>query len=203
MKKKFLNSSLNIVKKNNSSISDEELEVITYGLEGIYLTFTKFVVLILVSLILGILKEVILLSIFYNIIIFVAFGLHASKSIHCLIMSLIMFVGGTYFCLYVPLNAFVKTCLAGVCVIILFKYAPADTEKRPIISKKRRMMFKILSTLFGLIYTLIIIWFSNSYLSMFLLVGMIEATVMIHPLSYKMLSLPYNNYKNYEIGLSN
>lgn len=203
MKKKFLNFSLNIVKKNNSSISDEELEVITYGLEGIYLTFTKFVVLILVSLILGILKEVILLSIFYNIIRFVAFGLHASKSIHCLIMSLIMFVGGTYFCLYVPLNAFVKICLAGVCVIILFKYAPADTEKRPIISKKRRMMFKILSTLFGLIYTLIIIWFSNSYLSMFLLVGMIEATVMIHPLSYKMLSLPYNNYKNYEIGLSN
>ena len=38
MKKKFLRMALNIIKKDNPSISDVELDEYRYGLEGIYLT---------------------------------------------------------------------------------------------------------------------------------------------------------------------
>lgn len=203
MKKKFLKSSINIIKKSNPNISEEQVEIIEYGLEGIYLTFSKLIILILLSSILGILWQVILLSIFYNIIRTVAFGLHASKSIHCLIMSLVMFIGGTYICLDVNFGLIFKAIISVICVCLLFKYAPADTEKRPIISKKRRNTYKFLSTLFGLIYTFVIVVYSDNVISMFMLIGMVEAVIMVLPLSYKILDLSYDNYKNYEVGLSN
>lgn len=203
MKKKFLKSSINVIKKGNPNISEEQIEIIEYGLEGIYLTFSKFIILILISSILGILWQVILLSIFYNIIRTFAFGLHASKSIHCLIMSLIMFIGGTYLCLGVNFSLTIKVIMSIICVYLLFRYAPADTEKRPIISKKRRNIYKFLSTLLGLIYTFMIIIYSNNVISMFMLIGMVEAVIMVLPISYKILNLSYDNYKNYEIGLSN
>ena len=69
MKKKFLKSSIDIIKKSNPNISEEQIEIIEYGLEGIYLTFSKLIILIILSSILGILWQVILLSIFYNIIL--------------------------------------------------------------------------------------------------------------------------------------
>lgn len=203
MKKKFLKSSINIIKKSNPNISEEQVEIIEYGLEGIYLTFSKLIILILLSSILGILWQVILLSIFYNIIRTVAFGLHASKSIHCLIMSLVMFIGGTYICLDVNFGLIFKAIISVICVCLLFKYAPADTEKRPIISKKRRNTYKFLSTLFGLIYTFVIVVYSDNVISMFMLIGMVEAVIMVLPVSYKILDLSYDNYKNYEVGLSN
>ncbi len=203
MKKKFLKSSIDIIKKSNPNISEEQIEIIEYGLEGIYLTFSKLIILIILSSILGILWQVILLSIFYNIIRTVAFGLHASKSIHCLIMSLVMFIGGTYICLGVNFSLIVKVIISVVCVFSLFRYAPADTVKRPIVSKKRRNIYKFLSTLFGLIYTFAIFACSDNVISMFMLIGMVEAVIMVLPISYKVLNLSYDNYKNYEVGLSN
>ena len=68
MKKKFLKSSIDIIKKSNPNISEEQIEIIEYGLEGIYLTFSKLIILIILSSILGILWQVILLSIFYAVL---------------------------------------------------------------------------------------------------------------------------------------
>lgn len=203
MKKKFLNNSINLVKKNYPSYDDEKLEVIAYGLEALYLTITKLVIIFLASYLLGILKETLLLTILYNIIRFTAFGLHADKSIQCLIMSSTMFIGGTLLCLNIKINLIVKVILAIICIILLLKYAPADTHKRPIISKKRRLIYKTFSTILGIIFTVLIIIFDNKIISNFLLIGMIESVLMILPISYKLLNLPYNNYKTYNSGLSN
>ena len=75
--------------------------------------------------------------------------------------------------------------------------------KRPIVSKKRRNIYKFLSTLFGLIYTFVIFACSDNVISMFMLIGMVEAVIMVLPISYKVLNLSYDNYKNYDVGLSN
>ena len=45
MKRKFLDCSLAIIRKNDSTIDDVKLEEIAYGLEGIYLTVTKTVII--------------------------------------------------------------------------------------------------------------------------------------------------------------
>ena len=201
MKKKFLTFSINKIKEKGK-YSDEKLEEIEYGLETIYLTVTKLIIIFGVAFILGIVKETIVLLICYNLIRSSAYGLHASKSIYCLISSLLLFIGGVYVAMYlssVPL--YIKIVLGLLSIIMIIKYAPADTVKRPLINAKKRKRFKIISITKSIIYLLLIIYFDKMQLSGFLLVGLVEAIIMIHPLVYKIFNLPYNNYKNYDYGV--
>lgn len=86
MKKKFLDSTIGFVKKYNIYSEKEEM-MLRYGLEGLYLTITKLIVILLLALILGILKEVIYIIIIFNIIRYFGFGFHAEKSYQCLIFQ--------------------------------------------------------------------------------------------------------------------
>ena len=203
MKKLFLNSTINFIKKNNSNITDIQLEEVEYGLESIYLTITKTIIIFSLAAILNIFNEVIILTVFYNIIRCTAFGLHATKSIYCLASSLIMFIGGVYICNYINFNFYVKLILCIICLICIFKYAPADTYKRPIIKATKRKKYKIITFISASIFTILILAYNTNILSNYLLVGMIYSVIMIHPLVYKIFKLPYANYKNYNLGLSN
>ena len=188
---------MNNIKKNQPEKNEEELEIIEYGLEAIYLTFTKIIIILLLSIVLDIFKETLLMILFYNVIRLFAFGLHAKNSITCLIMSIILFIGGTYLSIYVNIPIILKIILSITCIVLIIIYAPADTEKRPLINEKKRKRFKILSIITSLIITFLIVYFNDNYLSNFMLIGMIESTIMILPITYKLYGLPYNNYKNY------
>lgn len=196
-----MNTIINNIKKNQPDIDDEQLEVIEYGLESIYLTFTKIIIIILLSIILNIFKETLLMLLFYNIVRFSSFGLHAKNSTACLITSLLLFIGGTYLAIYLKIKLVIKIILAIICIILMIIYAPADTEKRPLINKKKRIKFKILSIITSIILTFLIIYLNDNYLSNFILIGFIEATIMILPVTYKLYGLPYNNYKTYSSNI--
>lgn len=197
MKKKFLNSSMELITKNGQ-YTDEQIEIMAYGLETIYLTVTKLIIVFLIAYLLGIFKEMILLLIAYNIIRTQSFGIHASKSIYCLISSIIMLIGGALVCKYCVLPFELTIVLVLVCDVCLLIYAPADTHKRPLINAKRRKKFKFVSFSLGIIYTILIIVFKNYSIVNYLLFGMFEAVIMILPITYKVFKLPYNNYKNYK-----
>ena len=200
MKKKLLNYCMKLVKNKFPEYDTDRLEIIEYGLEGLYLTFTKIIIIICLALILGILKKVLLLLLFYNIIRFSAFGLHAKKSSHCLIISLSLFIGGVYVCDYTYLPLIAKTIISIICILLMAKYAPADTEKRPLINKKKRIKYKVLSILSTMLFSILIVIFNDYSISNYLLFGMLEATLMILPISYKVLDLSYDNYKKYNFN---
>lgn len=185
------------IKKNKPDLNDEQLEIIEYGLEGLYLTTIKIIIIILLSIILNIFKETILMILFYNIPRFTTFGMHAKDSKSCLITSLLLFIGGTYLAIYANITLPIKIILSVICLILIIIYAPADTEKRPLINTKKRKKFKILSIIICIILTILIIYFNNNYISNFMVIGLVECTIMILPITYKIFGLPYNNYKSY------
>lgn len=203
MKNSFLKFAVNTIIKKNPAISQDEIDIIKYGLESIYLTITKLIIILLLSLILGITKEFILLLIFYNIIRSTAFGMHASKSSSCLISSLIFLIGGVYLCEYLKFSLITKAFICLICIICIYKYAPADTHKRPLINKRKRRIYKIISLMSATIFSILIVVFNESFISNYLLLGMIIAVIMILPISYKIFKMPYANYKNYNYSLSN
>ena len=200
MKKKLLNYCMKLIKNKYPNYDNDKLEIIEYGLEGLYLTFSKIILIFLIALFLKKFKNVLLLLILYNIIRFSAFGLHANKSWQCLILSLLMFVGGVYICDYAFIHYILKIVISFICLLLIFKYAPADTEKRPLINKKKRKIYKIISVIVSTIFTILIIIFNNNIISNYLLVALVEATLMILPISYKLLKLPYANYKRYKLS---
>ena len=65
----------------------------------------------------------------------------------------------------------------------------------------KRKKFKIVSFLLGIFYTILIILFKDYPFVNYLLFGMIEAVIMILPVTYKLFNQPYNNYKTYNCGV--
>ena len=194
MKNAVLTKSLKFISKYQV-YSDEELERISYGLEGLYLTVTKLIVIIVLSLLLNMFKEVVGILILFNLIRYFGFGIHAKKSSECLISSLLCFIVIPYCLLNINLSREIIIIIAIICTTIFIIYAPADTVKRPLKNPKKRMIRKIVTTLIGIVYIILSLMISNSTISTLFIASVIIEAVMINPITYKILRQPYNNYK--------
>ena len=192
-----INNSMNIVKQNNN-YTKEQLEEIKYGIESIYLLLTKFVVIMTLSAILGIFKETLILLITYNFLRAFAFGIHASKSIYCWISSSIIFLGVPLICKNFVFPNLFFIIVSSICLISFIFFAPADTEKRPLINAKKRKIYKFLSVLLAIIYIILIFITKNVLLKNLIMSSLIIQTILILPITYKLFKLPYKNYLNYK-----
>jgi len=194
LKKFIINKCMNYIQKN-TNYNKTKLAEIKYGLEGIYLTLSKLIVIFILSSILGIFKEMIIYMLIYNLIRMPSFGLHATKSWICLLTSTILFIGIPYLCIYLNIPLIIKFIIIVLGIMFMIKNAPADTKKRPIVNKKRRLVYKIISSFLTLIFGLISIIIKNNYISNCLIMAIVMQNCMISPLVYKIFKLPYNNYK--------
>lgn len=194
MKEKFLNNTIKFLKKYNN-YSEKDLLKLRYGLEGLYLTFTKTIIVFIIAYILNIFKEVVIILLLFNIIRYFAFGFHAEKSYQCLIISIFNFILIPF--LYIKLNVSLTTGLiiAGLCIVAYLLFAPADTVKRPLPNKKKRLIRKISTISIGCLYTIIMIIFNNKSVSSLILSSLTILVVVINPLTYWLFNQPYNNYK--------
>ena len=195
MKELFLNHTINFIAANQDGLSDEEREKLAYGLEGIYLTITKMIIILLIALLLGFLKEFIISLILFNIIRFPGFGFHASKSIVCLISSTVLILGLPYLFSNIEISLNIKTILCIISIITFIIFAPADTHKRPLTNKKKRTIRKISTCLLALIYSAIIIIFNNYEISNLFLAALMIEMILVSPIMYLLFGESYNNYK--------
>lgn len=195
MKEVFLNNSIKLIKKYNT-YNETDIEKIRYGLEGIYLTITKLIVILALSIIFNIFKEIVLVLVFLNIIRYPAFGVHADKSSVCLIASILLIFGLTLLISKIYINNIIKIILCVICIINYLVFAPADTIKRPLTNAKKRKYRKIASVILSIIYSIAMFLINTKIISNTLLISLIIEAIMINPLTYKILKMPYNNYKN-------
>ena len=98
---------------------------------------------------------------------------------------------------YSSLSSKNKILLCIINILLIYKWSPADTEKRPIVSKKRREIYKTLSTIIAITFSFISILISNQFISNCLLFSLILENLLISPITYKLFKLPYNNYITY------
>ena len=196
MKSIIMNSTMSFIKKN-CNYDETKLAEIKYGLEGLYLTITKLIVIIISALILNLEKEVLTFLLIYNIIRMPSFGLHATKSWICLLSSLTIFILVPWLAVNIHMTIFVKYILGIILILLFYKNSPADTEKRPIINKKRRLVYKLISTITAIIFVILSLIIENKFISNSFLFSLIIQASMISPLVYKVFNLPYNNYLKY------
>ena len=200
MKKIFINSCMSIITDYNKNLSIKEIDTMRYGLEGLYLTITKLIIIFIISLILGIFKEVLLLILIFNGIRLTSFGVHAKRSIDCLISSILFFLIFPILCIKLTIPLLIKQILFIPLVLLIGIFAPADTEKRPLKNKKKRTIYKILSIIISIIYmTLSLVIKDNTLSNCFIFALIIQIIVML-PITYKIFGVSYNNYKKYEVN---
>ena len=197
MKKFVMNHAMHVVKGVYPDYDDDKLDEIRYGLEAIYLSLSKTIVILLVTLILGIFKEAVIVLLFFNFLRMFAFGIHAKKSWQCWISSSIIFIGIPYLCIYTELSNIYYYIMIGFSVLNFLLYAPADTVKRPLVKKHRRIKFKVLTLIVSLIYIILFFNTNDVFIKNVIVYTMLLEVVLIHPLTYRVFKLPYKNYERY------
>ncbi len=197
MKAIFMNKTISFLKKY-CTYSNEEIEKLEYGLEGIYLTITKLIIIFITAALLGIVKEFITLIFLFNIIRYTGFGFHANKSYECLLFSAFCFLIIPIFFINVNLTKFIYILICLFCIFNYLLFAPADTIKRPLIDKKKRIIRKIITIIIGITYFAIGFLLFNHWISSILLSALVIEAIVVNPITYYFFKQPYNNFKNFK-----
>lgn len=195
--KKILINKILINIKNYYNYDDIKISELKYGLETLYLTLTKMLVILILAYFLKVIVPLILLLIFYGLLRLTGYGLHAKKSWQCWISSILIFLGIPFLCMLQVFPDIIKAILSLIGVILIIIYAPADTEKRPLINRKKRNICKYLTSIVAITYAVISYVTTNNLLSNALFYSIYIQVFMILPISYKIFNVKYNNYKNY------
>ena len=183
--------------KNNTSYDKTKLLEIKYGLSSLYLTITKIIVILGINLIINTFKECLLFLLMFSILRLTSFGVHTKKSYQCWISSIIIFTLVPYLIKNYNFNINIIYIISLISFVNICLYAPADTEKRPLINKKKRIIFKIVSIISSLIYIIVIFLLQNACVTSLLFYSLVLDAIVINPVTYKLFGVKYNNYKNY------
>lgn len=176
-------------------IDDEKAEVIMYGLQNIIGEIPKTFLLLLIAYLLGIFKETLIVCILLLPYKCASGGFHLKTHIGCIIGTTLFYCGTAVLAKYVVLEELVKYILV-LCVwifgiIMIKKYAPADTENVPILTKKERNKKRIISYItfsLGMILSCVI---RDNMIINILIFGNLFQTLTITKLAYRLTKNKY------------
>ncbi len=183
--------------QNNASKSEEELEIIQYGIEVFFINLFKFLLLLGVAWMLGIVKPLgILFLSFVTLRIFAA-GAHASSTFICTLLNIMLFLGGTLLCLYLPINLAVRISLFSLSLLLIMLYAPADTEERPLVSAKHRYKLKFQAITATTVLFFIMLVTKDETVKNLITCGVLIESIFTTPVIYFILRKGYKNYEKF------
>lgn len=194
MRKKILDKILNSI-KSRFKYSDEKLLEIRYGLETLYITISKTIVIMFINLLFRTFKELLFLMLFYGALRLTGFGMHTKKSWHCWVMSLTIFNILPLLIKFISFNIFIRFIIYFICTIYILNHSPADTEKRPLINKSKRNTYNAICTITAFSVSVYGLLSRNSLIQNSITFSLVLESLMISPMIYKLFKLRYNNYK--------
>lgn len=176
-------------------IDDEKAEVIMYGLQNIIGEIPKTFLLLIIAYLLGIFKETLLVCLLLLPYKCASGGFHLKTHLGCIIGTTLFYCGTAVLAKYVVLEELVKYILI-LCVwifgmIMIKKYAPADTENVPILTKKERNKKRIISYItfsLGMILACVI---RDNMIINILIFGNLFQTLTITKVAYRLTKNKY------------
>jgi len=182
----------------NKTLSALEEVRIKYGIQMLYLGLSKLVVLIFAALLIGDLLATLIAVASFNVIRSAAFGVHAKSTKQCFIFSFIGFVALPKIMLMLSIAPSVLVVISIAIPVLLYLYAPSDTEKRPLLGSKRRRQLKLTATKRGIMIVFLIFFIPSITFKISLLVGAMVQVILNLPVTYKLLNERRNNYEEFE-----
>ncbi len=191
----------NRIRKEMPEVDDERAEVIFYGLQNIVGEIPKIFLLFGIAYIAGILKET-----FFVFLILLPYrsasgGFHLKTHLGCILGTCTFYFGIVFLSKYIVLGKMIKYLTVLLVwifgMVMIKKYAPADTENVPILAKSERKKKQILSYIFFTIGLIISIIINNEMFSNMFLFGNLIQTLTITRLAYKLTKNKYG-YEVYQ-----
>lgn len=183
------------IRKEMPDVDDERAEIINYGIHLIIGEIPKIFLVLGLSYLLGVFKYTLIMVLILLPYRACSGGFHLKTHIGCIVSTTLYYCGvakiSEYFIFYNPLKQIIILSVWIFGMIMISKYAPADTENVPILRKRERMQKKILSYIFltvGLLAAMIV---NNNVISNILILGNLLQSIMITPVAYKLTNNKY------------
>lgn len=197
---KFCEYITNKIRKEIPDMDDERAEVIKYGIQLIVGEIPKVFSVFIIGAILGLWWQTLIAFWILLPYKYASGGFHLKSHIGCFIGTNLIYCGNAYLSTVINLNIYAKITLIAlnliIGIIMITKYAPADTINLPILTKKERKMKRILSYIFLIINMAIAIVVPNNTISNILIFGTLIQTFSITRLAYKITKNEYG-YETY------
>lgn len=188
------------IKQNVENIDEEKELVINFGVKLIFGELPKIIILFILGFLLGIG--------WYTLIFFVLLcayrgftgGFHLKTHLGCMLTTSFLYLGPILLAKYVTISQdYILYVMAAVIavfsIIVITKYAPADTENIPILSKKERKSKKIKAYITLVVLLGIMLFSPDKTISYMLVYGMFLQNLTVTPIAYKLT----NNKYGYEV----
>ena len=190
------------IKNEMSDVDDERAEVINYGLHLLIGELPKNFIIIGIAYLLGVFQYTLLTVILLLPYRLTSGGFHLKTHIGCIVGTTLIYCGIAKISQYIIFyNQILKIliCLSVWIfgVVMIYLYAPADTENVPILSKKERKQKRVLSYIFLTMALLTACVIPNNEVSNILILSYFVQTITITEFAYKLTNNKYG-YKLYE-----
>ena len=153
-----------------------------YGIDIININISKTAVLIILSVILGIVKETLLLLSVFTCVRLSGFGYHSNNTIKCTVIGIIGFISSVYMAIMLkPINIIVGMVVYLICLIIFLRYAPIETMKRPI-GNSRKKFFKKITVITATCLFIVAFCIGENVYRNIIIIGISLEAVMILPI---------------------
>ena len=183
------------IRKSMPDVDDERAEIINYGLQLLIGEIPKFFILLLIAYLCGVLKQAMIVLLIVTPYRVVSGGAHFTTHIECIIATSLFYTGNALISKYLVLTDMAKYITAVITwiisIVIIKRYAPADTEAVPILREKERKLKRILSYIVATTMLVLAILVKNTIISNILLVATILQTIALTPFMYKIARNKY------------
>ena len=197
---KFCEYLTNKIRKEMPDIDDERAEVIMYGIQLIVGEIPKLLLMLLIALILGVLWQTVLAYFLILPYKYASGGFHLKTHMGCFLGTILCYCGNAILSTYIVLPVNIKIAFIVlnllVGIVMITKYAPADTVNLPILTKKERKTKKVLSYVFLTVNMIVALIVPNKIISNILIFGTMVQTFSITRLAYKITKNEYG-YETY------
>ena len=188
------------IKSKVTDMDDERELVINFGVRLIFGELPKILILFIIGFLLSMGWQTLLL--FFLIAPYRSFtgGIHLKTHLGCMITTSILYLLPIILSKYILISdKIILYILAGLItifsIIVIAKYAPADTENMPILSKKEIKSKKIKAYISLVVLLSIIIFNPYKQFSYMIIYAIFLQNLTVLPISYKLT----NNKHGYEV----
>lgn len=122
---------------------DSDYEILLYHFELLLANGMKFVVLLILALVFGIVPQIAVFMISYCFLRLYSCGIHLNHDITCLLIGLLYYIGGALLAKVLIVTDLHLVACYGIVTALFYRYAPAGTKIRPIGSFERKPMRNI------------------------------------------------------------
>jgi len=180
-----------VIKSNNIATDETKLEQIEYGIYMAISEIVKIAAILIISAFLNIIPYTLTAMVVFGTHRVFIGGFHAKTHWGCFLLYAGIVLGTIFVSFHLNINMIILCMLIyPICMLIAYKYAPADIANKPVASKKQRRYLRTGGFIFLTLVFVSALIVPQPYANILVIVTLIECITML-PIVYRITGNKY------------